>query len=212
MVKNAKKDPPISLARRIRKSTTDERRSTVTRAQILGAVYELISEHGVESLTMRQVAERCDISTGTINYHFKNKENLLAAALTEAYSLPSDWSSYKGSPEAQLRRIASSYVFRDKQDRWWFFWINFLAYSTRHSEFREQQKIRYTKQLRFWAHLISDGIHKGEFNPSLEPFNAAREILTKMHGLVVLQTMQNDNETREYVKERIELAIDALKI
>lgn len=161
---------------------------------------------------MRQVSQYCGISTGTINYHFKNKENLLAAALEEAYSLPADWSHYKGSPEAQLRRIAASYVLRGKKDRWWFFWVNYLAFSTRDPDMRTHQNVRYTKQLRFWAHLISDGIAKGEFQPTLEPFATARRLLTTMHGLVVLQIMQDQAETRAYARDQITLAIDELKV
>ena len=51
------------------------------RKELLGVVYEAVSEHGVDGVTMRQIGEAAGISTGTINYHFKNKYNLLIAAL-----------------------------------------------------------------------------------------------------------------------------------
>ncbi|MDO9216668.1 MAG: helix-turn-helix domain-containing protein, partial [Lacisediminimonas sp.] len=44
-----------------------------TRRFVLGKVYELISEHGIESLSMRTVAQAVQMSTGTINHHFGNK-------------------------------------------------------------------------------------------------------------------------------------------
>lgn len=173
-------------------------------------VYDLISERGIESLTMRDVAERSGVSTGTINYHFKNKENLLIAALEEAYRLPKDWAEYKGSPEAQLRRIFNSYILRAKTDRWWFFWVNYLAYSTRNAKMQIRQSERYDKQLRFWARLVADGQEKGEFRADLDPVETAKGLLTAAHGLVVLQLVRSDAGTRVYARERISHAIDAL--
>lgn len=173
-------------------------------------VYDLISERGIESLTMRDVAERSGVSTGTINYHFKNKENLLIAALEEAYRLPKDWAEYKGSPEAQLRRIFNSYMLRAKTDRWWFFWVNYLGYSTRNGKMQIRQSERYDKQLRFWARLVADGQEMGEFRDDLDPVETAKDLLTVAHGLVVLQLMRSDVETRVYARERISHAIDAL--
>lgn len=199
-----------SRTRRSGLSTAATKRGLLKQDYLLGVVYDLISEHGIESLTMRNVAERSNVSTGTINYHFKNKENLLIAALEEAYSLPKDWANYKGSSEAQLRRIANSYILRAKSDRWWLFWINYLAYSTRHPKMQVRQSERYGKQLRFWAQLITDGQEKGEFCTNLDPVETARRLLTTVHGLVALQLMKGDAEIRVYAREQIGSAIDAL--
>jgi hypothetical protein len=72
-----------------------------TRRYVLEKVYELISKRGIEGVSMRQVAEATDLSTGTINYHFGNKESLLIAAPESAYELSGDWEQYRGSPAAQ---------------------------------------------------------------------------------------------------------------
>ncbi|MDB5798797.1 MAG: transcriptional regulator, TetR family, partial [Paucimonas sp.] len=138
-----------------------------TRKFLLGKVYELISEHGIESLSMRTVAQAVQMSTGTINHHFGNKRGMLIAALENAYELPLDWEDYRGSPAAQLRRLVLGYVLRGPNDRFWRFWINYLAMSTRDADMSSHQKVRYARQERFWAKLIRDAIEAGEFKPDI---------------------------------------------
>lgn len=158
---------------------------------------------------MRQVSQASNVSTGTINYHFQNKQNLIIAALEAAYRLPHDWEEYKGSPAAQLRRIMLSYVLRANSDRWWRFWINYLAYSTRDETMQEHQSVRYDSQLRFWSRLIADGIAKGELRDDLEPLETARQLLITTHGLVTLQLMKPDAATRAYARDHINALVSS---
>jgi AcrR family transcriptional regulator len=164
---------------------------------LLGVVYEAVSEFGVDGVTMRQIAEAADISTGTINYHFKNKYNLLIAALEAAYELPEDWQIYKGSPFSQLQRLAMGYVLRSPRDRFWRFWINYTAHGTRDEEMRQHQNDRYERQLAFWGDLLRDGIAAGEVDGSVEPRVAANELLLIAQGLVVRQLQNPTPATRE---------------
>jgi AcrR family transcriptional regulator len=177
---------------------------------LLGVVYDLISEHGIDALTMRQVAAASGVSTGTINYHFGNKENLVISALEAAYHLPGDWESYKGSPAAQLRRLALSYALKTGNNRWWRFWINYLAASTRNEEMQAHQEVRFDKQMIFWSALVAEGIRLGEFQKNLVPDDVARELLVLVHGLVAVQFMKPDSQTRTYARDRVLSAIDRL--
>lgn len=54
------------------------------RAQVMRAVIESIAAEGLERTTMRNVAERAGVSTGTIAYYFKSKKEMIDAALLEA--------------------------------------------------------------------------------------------------------------------------------
>jgi AcrR family transcriptional regulator len=170
------------------------------RKELLGVVYEVVSESGVDGVTMRQIAEAAKISTGTINYHFKNKHNLLILALEAAYELPEDWQAYKGSPFSQLQRLAMGYVFRSSRDRFWRFWINYTAHSTRDEEMRQHQNDRYERQLEFWGDLLRDGIAAGEVDPSVDPKSAANELLLIAQGLVVRQIQSPTAAIREEAK------------
>lgn len=192
---------PGSLTRT--RSTPD-----VTRKHVAGTVYELISEHGIESLRMRQVAEATGLSTGTINYHFGNKRGLLIAAFESAYALPEDWEQYRGSPSAQLRRLAHAYVCRWAKDRFWRFWINYLAFSTRDEEMLAHQKNRYERQERFWKQLIVDGVQSGEFRKTLEPDREAAQLLLLAHGLLIRQLIMPNQDTRTYARDTLNAVID----
>jgi AcrR family transcriptional regulator len=158
-----------------------------TRQHVLETVYDLISEHGIEGLSMRQVADAAGLSTGTINYHFGNKQSLVIAALESAYKLPSDWEQYRGSPSAQLRRLVFGYICRGPRDRFWRFWINYLAASTRNPELSAHQRTRYERQERFWARLIRDAMRAQEFKDSLDPQHEAEQLLSLAHGQLIRQ-------------------------
>lgn len=55
-----------------------EREREETRTKILDAARELFASEGVDSVTMRRIAERIEYSPTAIYFHFRDKESLLA--------------------------------------------------------------------------------------------------------------------------------------
>jgi len=51
------------------------------REDILRAAYDVAARHGVEALTVRAVAERADVSHGTVLFHFRRRDELVATLL-----------------------------------------------------------------------------------------------------------------------------------
>lgn len=50
--------------------------------RILGATVEILAETDeVDSITVRQIADRAEVGIGSINYHYRSKENLLNEAV-----------------------------------------------------------------------------------------------------------------------------------
>ena len=184
----------------------------ITRKHVLSTVYDLISEHGIENLSMRQVAQAAGLSTGTISYHFGNKERLLIAALEDAYELPLDWEDYRGSPAAQLRRLVLGYVCRPGGDRFWRFWINYLAASMRDPEMLAHQQQRYDRQGRFWAQLIRDGIAAGEFGEQHDAERIAGELVVLAHGLLVQQLIDPCRRARDNARNTLTEFLDRLAV
>ncbi|MFE9816056.1 TetR/AcrR family transcriptional regulator [Streptomyces sp. NPDC005773] len=62
--------PPVPVGRR-------ERKKAATRQAIADAALELFLEHGFERVSVRDVAERADVSTTTLFAHFPSKEALV---------------------------------------------------------------------------------------------------------------------------------------
>jgi AcrR family transcriptional regulator len=181
------------------------------RLVMLGAVYDVISREGADTASMREIAATAQVSTGTLNHHFGNKKILLIEALRAAYHLPPDWESYAGSPAAQLRRIMLSFAMSSRANRWWRFWINYLALSTRDPAMQREQARRYERQLRFWKKLLDDGVAAGEFRRQPDAEATARRLLAQAHGLVVLQLIRPDASMRRYVRAEVEALVAGLR-
>lgn len=80
--------------------TTDrasERREQ-RREQLLTAAAQLVTERGVDGLTMHAIAERVDCAVGTIYTYFPSKSALLAALMSDAVQLLLD--TYRAASES----------------------------------------------------------------------------------------------------------------
>ena len=51
------------------------------RNDILRAAYDVAARHGIEALTVRAVADRAAVSHGTVLFHFKRRDELVASLL-----------------------------------------------------------------------------------------------------------------------------------
>ncbi|HXG43949.1 MAG TPA: TetR family transcriptional regulator [Gemmatimonadales bacterium] len=51
------------------------------REQILGSAYRVAAQHGLDGLTIRQVASAAGLSSGLVLFHYKTKQQLLLALL-----------------------------------------------------------------------------------------------------------------------------------
>ena len=65
---------------RLRRSDGD-----VTKKKILQSAAELIAQHGFAMTSNKAIAEAADVDLASINYHFKGRDGLYQAILTEAH-------------------------------------------------------------------------------------------------------------------------------
>lgn len=56
-------------------------RSRRTQARILDAAEELFSHHGIYGVSIRDIADRADVDTALLHYHFANKDGIYEAVL-----------------------------------------------------------------------------------------------------------------------------------
>jgi AcrR family transcriptional regulator len=201
---------PVNLD--LKKPAPPASRSNMQQKFIAGVVYDLIAESGIENVTMRQVAEAAKVSLGTITYHFSTKEKLITAALELGYELPDDWDQYKGSPASQLRRIALSYAPQSPNNRWWRFWINYVAMSTRDTEIQQIQAKRFDKQRRFWVRLLNEGKDAGEIRLDVPVEETVDRMLAEVHGQIILQFLKPSARMRSSAREAINKMIDGILV
>ena len=55
---------------------------TATRELIIEAVIDCIEKYGIDKMTTRRIAEQAGTNIASINYYFRSKDELVAAALT----------------------------------------------------------------------------------------------------------------------------------
>lgn len=64
--------------------TRGQRRKALTAAAILDAARELFFVNGVTRTTIDEIAERADVSVGSVYFHFRSKEGVYLALVEEA--------------------------------------------------------------------------------------------------------------------------------
>ena len=94
------------------------------REKIIHAATELLGElSDVEKVTVRQIAERADVAIGSINYHFKSRDNLLGIAVGDmmtkmAGSLVGSESHSSLDPASRLKSMISElYSFAESHEK-----------------------------------------------------------------------------------------------
>ena len=60
--------------------------SEQTKTNILQKAVELFNEHGTATISMNALAEALGISAGNLQYHYKNKEEMIRAILEQMFS------------------------------------------------------------------------------------------------------------------------------
>jgi AcrR family transcriptional regulator len=190
-------------------ATTDSAREP-RRNEVLQHVTALIGEHGIDGMTMRQVAHATGLSTGTINYHFGNKRGLVLAALASAGEAP-EGSVPGGSPLSRLRRLLASFV-HDSQERraWWQFWVEVAAQSARDEELRRHERARQTAQRRHVEELIEEGVRRGEIRTDVDAATVAEPLIALATGLAILQLTAPDEVTVRRASDTLEDAVRKL--
>jgi AcrR family transcriptional regulator len=156
--------------------------------RVVVAVFELVAEHGVDGASMRRVAARTGLSTGTLNYHFENKAGLLEAALDYAYREPLDWPEHAKDARRGLTRLLRRYVLRRREVRdWWRFWCAVTAQAAKDRRIAARQKKNQLALVAFFAKVIGSGVARGELRRGLDPEREAERLVALAHGLALRQ-------------------------
>jgi AcrR family transcriptional regulator len=75
-----------------------ERKKAAVRAHILATAIQLFSQHGLDSVTVDQIADAADIGKGTIYNYFSTKEDIVVAFMVD----------FETRVQAKVRRLVTS--------------------------------------------------------------------------------------------------------
>ncbi|WP_030199825.1 TetR/AcrR family transcriptional regulator [Streptomyces sp. NRRL S-87] len=144
-------------------------RTQETRERILTAACAVIAEVGFEKIRMRMVAERAQVSTALLHYHFETREKLFDEAMRHSFQQTgTELERDAGSVPAAvtLARIVHSMLPTDAELRqdwklWQELWVRALRDPSAH-----ELTLDLYEQLHVWvAEAVRRGIDAGEFTP-----------------------------------------------
>jgi len=80
-----------------------------TQFRILQAALELFNQHGTAAVSANRIAARCGISKGNLQYHFRNKREIICAVFQQAIDeMDSGW--YRDHLAPTLDHMAAMFV------------------------------------------------------------------------------------------------------
>jgi AcrR family transcriptional regulator len=155
--------------------------------RIFKTVFTLVAEEGVDGASLRKVAAATGLTTGTLNYHFGNRQVLLLASLDYAYHPPHDWSWHAVDPRQSLTRLTRRYVLdKDDQRAWWRFWCAMTAHAPRAADLSRRQTENQQTRVAFFRAVLQWGVDQGNFT-AVNPETDSERLVAFAHGLALRQ-------------------------
>ena len=178
--------------------------------RVVKTVFAQVAAEGVDGASMRKVAAATQLSTGTLNYHFGNKQGLLVAALDYAYRAPRDWERDLADPRAALGRLLARYVLDRASIRtWWRFWCAVTAHAPRDPELARRQEENQAALLGFFTEALSHGVTRGAFFVA-EPRVEAEAMVALGYGVALRQLIDESPLATARARALLDAAVKRL--
>lgn len=158
-----------------------------TKQRLIQITRQMIDQHGVDALSMRELGKEMNMSRSAVYRHFKNKEDLLAAIVVENF--------------LQLKSNISKLV-EDNSDPRKLFYVILCTYYDYGMKNKEHYRLMFQKQ---WDQNLYPDISNSAFaifdlvemrleragNTHKSPKQLTAIIFSFIHGLVELNSAQH---------------------
>jgi AcrR family transcriptional regulator len=161
--------------------------SAETRARILRAAREVITERGYEAANFQTIASRAGLSRPTMHYYFHTREDIHECLVAEAYSIVADCIA-KAKREDTLLKQLSTFVlathrsgFADRS------MLQFVIAAR--LEFHRNPSLRgspgpvVSAIHEFYASMVEDAIARGEIPDDTDPEAVVNMLLAMFLGM-----------------------------
>jgi AcrR family transcriptional regulator len=178
-----------------RRKPTEQRR-----AEIVAAASEIALADGLDSVTLRRIADALGVFPGLVSYYFPSVADLVAEAFADVMTRDRDetFAMIEAAAPTPLFRLRAllHYMLSDDRDRISLLWLD-AWHGARH---RPVLQAELVAQMHAWdsrlAVLIQDGVAAGEFR-TVDALVASARILATIDGLTVVAAIKSavDNST-----------------
>jgi AcrR family transcriptional regulator len=146
------------------KPTPEERRQA-----ILEAAIGVFAQHGFDAATTDEIARAAGLSKGGLYWHFKSKDDILAAILMQLFdqelSVFQGLAAAEGAVAPRLRQLVAQGIADVLQlEQLLPVMLEFYALAARKSDVRQFLQKYYQRYHRLLAELFAQGFARGEFN------------------------------------------------
>jgi AcrR family transcriptional regulator len=190
-----------------------EREKQARHQAILDAARECFFRDGFEATTISQIADKVELSTGTLYLYFKNKEEVYVSILEEGldilYRIMKEAEPAGGTARELLEGYAAAY-YRFYTDYGQYFDIMFFLRRPDKEvviepELEEKLERKTQKCLALVESAVEKGMADGDFR-MVSPYEASRVLWGAMNGLMVLHEKRTEEITRQKLPRLIEVA------
>jgi AcrR family transcriptional regulator len=181
-----------------------ERENEHRKEEILKAAQEVFFEKGLQSSTMDEIAEKAELSKGTLYLYFKSKEDLYLAVLIEGmgilYRMFDDAIRQSASPAEAIEQLGLTYHRFYLEQRNYFRMFHFFQSPQFHKQVSEEMMAACTLQnQKVWdlaMRVIERGRREGVFRTDLHPAEMAVILWSAMHALMMRMDYQGEQWKR----------------
>lgn len=167
-------------------------KGSVSKDKIIDAVEELISTKGVKHFSLRDVADKAQLSQGTIYYHYQTKDDLVfdviarhIDGLQQEYILWLNRHEEDLLPERFLQVVFHKGVKLFDRAKMHIFLINECLGGN------DALRIKFIEKYREWRKTLMIGVNK-VFKNLVDPESFAYTLMLIIDGLVVQEILQEN--------------------
>lgn len=193
-----------------------DREKQARRQTILASAKEIFFEKGLVHATMDEIAEKAELSKGTLYLYFPSKEDLYISLAVEGIEILlerfEEVASRDLPPDVLLLEIGEAYYrfYEDYQD--YFKILFFLEHRDTHMKISPEliieANMKGAKCLEITAAAIQRGMDQGVFRKDLVPMQIATILWTTSNGII--QFLHNHRGCDPDFEKRLDIRFDDL--
>ena len=184
------------------------------RRDFIEAAYATIIEEGLDNTTVRGVAKKAGYTTGALVHYFKDKDELIRAALNhfgdelrERMVRAHDQQSGRSALRATLMEALPT---DRRAGMSWRVWLALWYHSEANADMREEQKRRYREWFGRIREMLEESKAEGELPEDLDTATEARGIVAYVDGLGVQYLMSGGWFPRKRLTAMMDAYLDRL--
>ncbi|WP_039948442.1 TetR/AcrR family transcriptional regulator [Leptospira fainei] len=162
-------------------------RNSLNKQTIVQAAMEILTEDGIDGLSMRRIAEKLDCSVASPYSHFKSQQDIIKILISQGEAQLTETlreAKLQGkNAYEKLTRIARTYYeFSGNNQE-----LHKVMFNTVHGHMHRKAFPKLPTSYRVFLETIREGCRSGEFIITEEEYpSLARTMYSWMYGIIVL--------------------------